>query len=187
MFMFDIETLDVESTTVILSAAIIRFDPTDGTRTYDDYLKDALFVKFDAQEQMSMYKRTVSRETMEWWAKQHDYVRKTSFTPNKDDLSVIEGLEKIVEYIGKDRETTFWARGSLDQMAIDSLCKVAGVELIAPYHVWRDIRTALDCLTETSKQGYCQLKIPFDVGSNVIKHHPTHDCAYDIMMLVHGK
>lgn len=188
MYMFDVETLGVESTCVILSAAIIKFDPTDLTKTYDDYISEALFVKFSVEEQISKYKRTIDKDTIAWWSDQHDYVRKVSFIPKDDDLTAVEGIDRLVDYIGNiPRETTFWARGSLDQMSIDSLCKAAGKDLIAPYNVWRDIRTALDCLTTTSKNGYCDLNIPFDKGSNVIKHHPVHDCAYDIMMLVYGK
>lgn len=188
MYMFDVETLDVESTSVILSASIIEFDPSDTTKTYQDYLDTALFVKFNVAEQIKNYKRTISKDTVEWWSKQHDYVRKTSLVPSPDDVTTIEGIDLLKDYIGDNASnSTFWARGSLDQMVIDSLCKVAGQELIAPYHVWRDIRTALDCLTETSRNGYCKLKIDFDVGAHVVKHHPTHDCAYDIMMLVHGK
>lgn len=188
MYMFDVETLGVESTTVILSAAIIEFDPSDTTLTYNDYISEALFVKFDVQEQVNKYKRTIDKSTIEWWSQQHDYVRKISFLPNKElDLPAIEGINLLREYIGDPKNATFWARGSLDQMSIDSLCKATGQDLLAPYNCWRDIRTALDCLTETSKNGYCDLKIPFDKGSNVIKHHPTHDCAYDIMQLVHGK
>lgn len=188
MYMFDIETLGVESTTVVLSAAIIAFDPNDKSLTYDDYISEALFVKFDVQEQVNKYKRTIDKSTIEWWSNQHDYVRKVSFIPSEDDdLEAIEGINRLRDYIGDAGKNTFWARGSLDQMAIDSLCKVTGQELLAPYNQWRDVRTALDCLTTTAKNGYCDLTIPFDKGSNVIKHHPVHDCAYDIMQLVHGK
>lgn len=187
MFMFDVETLGVESTTVVLSAAIIKFDPTDLSKSYDDYLQDALFVKFDVKEQVELYNRTIDKSTIEWWSKQHDYVRKVSFVPSKEDVPTITGLNLIKNYIGDLSQTsTFWSRGSLDQMSIDSLCKSANQELIAPYNCWRDIRTALDCLCSTTKNGYCKLKIKFDVGSNVIKHHPVHDCAYDIMQLLHG-
>ena len=187
MYMFDIETLDVESTSVILSAAAIKFDPNDLTKTYQDYLDEALFVKFDVKEQMRDYNRTVSKDTMQWWSEQHDYVRKVSFVPSSDDLSVSEGLDRLIDYVKVAEGDTIWSRGSLDQMAIDSLCKVAGKPLIAPYFTWRDVRTALDCLTQTSKNGYCKIKGGFDSRSNVIKHHPTHDCAFDIMMLLHGE
>jgi hypothetical protein len=185
--MFDVETIGVESTSVILSAAIIKFDPNNKEKTYDDYLNDALFVKFSVEEQVKNYNRTIDKSTIEWWSKIHPAIREVSFVPSKNDISVLDGLSKLRDYIGNPSNPTFWARGSLDQMCIDSLCKVAGVDLLAPYNSWRDVRTALDCLCETTKNGYCELKIPFDKGANVIKHHPVHDCAYDIMQLVHGK
>jgi len=187
MYMFDVETIGVESTSVILSAAIIRFDPTNTEKTYDDYLQDALFVKLNVEEQVKNYNRTIDKSTIEWWSKIHPSIREVSFVPSKNDISVLDGIEKLRDYIGKPSNPTFWSRGSLDQMVIDSLCKAVDVDLLAPYNCWRDVRTALDCLCETTKNGYCDLKIPFDKGANVIKHHPVHDCAYDIMQLVHGK
>jgi hypothetical protein len=72
-------------------------------------------------------------------------------------------------------------------MCIDSLCKAVGVDLIAPYFAWRDVRTAVDLITETGKGGYCDITHPTFKRHNVIKHHPTHDCALDIMMLLYGK
>lgn len=187
MYMFDVETIGVESTSVILSAAIIGFDPNDKEKTYDQYLADALFVKFDVNEQVKNYNRTIDKSTIEWWSKIHPAIRGVSFTPSKNDISAADGISKLRSYIQNPDKATFWARGSLDQMVIDSLCKAVGVDLLAPYNNWRDVRTALDCLCETTKNGYCDLKIPFDKGANVIKHHPVHDCAYDIMQLVHGK
>ncbi len=187
MYMFDIETIGVESTSVILSAAIIRFDPNDKERTYNQYLDDALFVKLSVEDQVTNYNRTIDKSTIEWWSKIHPAIRQVSFVPTETDLLADVAISKLRNYIKDADKSTFWSRGSLDQMCIDSLCKVVGVDLLAPYNSWRDVRTALDCLCETTKNGYCDLNIPFDKGANVIKHHPVHDCAYDIMQLVHGK
>lgn len=187
MFMFDIETLDAESTAVVLSASIIHFEIGE-TVTYQELLNRALFVKFDAQQQIEL-KRSVDKGTLQWWAEQHEFVRKVSLTRLADDLTPLEGINKIKEYIAQfpEKDQTFWARGSLDQMCIDSLCKSVKQELIAPYHVWRDVRTAVDLLCETGKNGYCTVEAPGFERHNVIKHHPTHDCALDIMMLLYGK
>lgn len=188
MFMFDIETLDTESTAVILSASIIQFDLNE-TYTYEQLLEKALFVKFDVKEQIENYKRTISKQAVEWWGKQHSHVRKLSVTPSEEDVSASEGLLQIKEYITKHssgQDEAFWARGSLDQMAIDSLSYKLGIEPIAPYYVWRDVRTAVDILCESSNNGYCTVKHPSFQQHQVIKHHPTHDCALDIMMLMYG-
>lgn len=185
MFMFDIETLGVESTCVILSASIIHV--ADGQKpTYQDLIDSALFVKFDVEEQIKQLKRTIDKGTIEWWSKQHDYVKKVSLTPSKDDVAAAEGIALINQYIASHggANQLFWARGSLDQMGIDSLCKAAGLDLITRFNNWRDVRTAVDIMCSTAKDGYCQVK-DFD-KNDVTKHHPTHDCAYDIMMLLYG-
>ena len=187
MFMFDIETLDAESTAVVLSASIIHFEIGE-QYTYEDLLSRGLFVKFDAKEQIAM-KRSVDKGTIDWWSKQHEFVRGVSLTPKQDDLTSIEGINIIKQYMAKfpEKDQTMWSRGSLDQMCIDSLCKATSQDLIAPYYVWRDVRTAVDLLTETGDGGYCDITHPTFQRHNVIKHHPTHDCALDIMMLIYGK
>ena len=64
MFIFDTESLGVESNAVVLSAALIHFDP-EMRPTYDDLLEDACFVKFSAKEQIDMG-RTISKSTLQW-------------------------------------------------------------------------------------------------------------------------
>ena len=188
MFMFDIETLDAESTAVVLSASIIHFEIGEVT-TYEDLLARAKFVKFSAAEQIRHLKRSSDKGTLEWWDKQHDYCKKTSLVPLSTDLNAIDGINQIKQYMAQfpEKDQTMWSRGSLDQMCIDSLCKAVGADLIAPYYVWRDVRTAVDLITDTGKGGYCDINHPTFQRHNVIKHHPTHDCALDIMMLLYGK
>lgn len=191
MFMFDIETLGVESTTVILSAGIIYFDPeVDADITYAELMERGLFVKFDAKEQLKSYDRTMTKSTLDWWAGQGPYQKKSSFDIDpENDVPVVDGFRELHKYINKYRgkktwaTETVWARGSLDQMAIDSLALKAGLDPIAPFNRWRDIRTAIDMLYGTSN-GYCQIR---DIDMHVIeKHHPVHDCAFDILMLLRG-
>jgi hypothetical protein len=187
MFMFDIETLGVESTSVILSVGMVHFD-VNGVYKYDDLIERGLFVKFSVKDQVENYNRTVDKSTIEWWGKQNDFARKTNFQPSKNDLTVIDGLGIINAYIEKhrkDKNETFWSRGSLDQVCIDSLCKSAGQELITFYNNWRDIRTAIDLLAVDAKNGYCSVKHPTFVRDDVCKHHPVHDCALDIFMLLY--
>jgi hypothetical protein len=185
MFMFDIETLGSESTSVVLSASIIHFDKPD--TTYEELLENALFVKFDVQQQIGV-KRVAEKSTIEWWSKQHEYVKKTSLIPSDEDLDAVTGILKLKEYINAHDgpKQTFWARGSLDQMCIDSLCKSFDMDLLTEYNNWRDVRTALDCLCKSTNNGYVDVSHPTFQRHNVIKHHPTHDCAYDIMMMLYG-
>jgi hypothetical protein len=192
MFMFDIETLGIESTAVVLSAAIICFDPEkDSDISFRELVERGLLVKFDAKDQVKRLDRTMTKSTLDWWGKQGSYQQKLSFVPDASrDMISENGIEAIRKYInqyhrGADPQTmTIWARGSLDQMAIDSLALKAGVERIAPFNRWRDVRTAVDLMTD-SKNGYCTVR---DLNRDeVVKHDPVHDCALDILMLLRGE
>jgi hypothetical protein len=187
MFIFDVETLGVESNAVVLSAALIHFDP-EKRPTYQDLLNDACFVKFNGRQQMNAG-CTVSKSTLAWWKEQHEYIRNVSLVPSKDDLSVEEGLARLHEYMAKfpnAKEQTMWARGSLDQLVIDSLAVRFGLEEITGYNMWRDVRTAVDILYGTTN-GYVDVDHPLFKRHEVIKHHPVHDCALDAMQLMYGK
>ena len=52
MFIFDVETLGVESNAVVLSAALIQFD-VDKRPTYQDLLDNACFVKLNSKDQIA--------------------------------------------------------------------------------------------------------------------------------------
>ena len=152
MFIFDIETLGVESNAVILSAALIYFDP----------------------EKQPSYQ---------------DLLNKISFDPSSEDVTAEDAMTILHNYMNRYPDAnkhTMWARGSLDQMAIDSLARKVDSQPITGYNMWRDVRTAIDCLTG-STNGYCDVDHPTFKRHEVIKHHPVHDCALDAMMLMYGK
>lgn len=187
MFMFDVETLDTESTTIILSAALCYFDVTKQP-SFEQLVEESVFVKFSVAEQKAMG-RTASKDTMNWWAKQTHHSKEKSFIPSEDDIQANLGIEILHRYVEKhdpEQQCTFWARGSLDQMCIDSLARQLNMDVIAPYWAWRDVRTAVDCLCGSSN-GYTDVDFPGFLRDNVLKHDPVHDCALDAMMLMYGK
>ncbi len=187
MFMFDVETLGVDSNSVVLSAALIHFDPAEKP-SYQELLDNACFVKFKAKEQIEM-KRQVDLGTLEWWKNQHHYVRSCAMDPSSDDVTIEQGLTILHNYMNKfpnAQNQTMWARGSLDQMVIDNLARKLDLQPITGYNMWRDVRTAIDILYGTTN-GYCSIDYEGFDRAAVIKHHPVHDCALDIMMLMYGK
>jgi hypothetical protein len=186
MFVADIESLDVESTCVILSVAIVDFDENS---TFESLLENTLFVKFDAKEQISKYKRTVSKSTLDWWAKQSDYAKDMSLKPSKDDLPVIEGINKLRMYLEKDPnpKKIIWTRGTLDSMALESLCRAADIPALIRYNENQDVRTAINLLSPVAFNGYCEVDYPGFDKSKVKKHCPINDVCYDAMMLLHPK
>ena len=188
MFIFDVETLGVESNAVVLSAALIQFD-VDKRPTYQDLLDNACFVKINAKDQVKRLGRTVDIGTLEWWKNQHEYVRGISLDPNSIDVSAEDAITILHNYMNKFQNAqnqTMWARGSLDQMVIDSLAKKLDMQPITGYNMWRDVRTAVDIMAGTTN-GYCEVDHPLFDRSAVIKHHPVHDCALDAMQLMYWK
>ena len=63
MFMFDVETLGVESDSVILSMACIHFDPRTNP-TYKELKEGALFIKLDVKDQATRLNRRISKDTI---------------------------------------------------------------------------------------------------------------------------
>lgn len=189
MISFDIETLGVESNAVILSAACVKFDLTDIERDknltlnerYQNYLRDSLFVKFDRFEQINNG-RIAEKEALDWWKNQSELALQKSYWFTDTDLKIVEGIKIISEYC--KGHTTFWARGGLDQILFDSLCRQFKQPTIAEYWDWLDFRTALNLTKNSVKRGYCDIP-EFDFYK-VVKHDPVHDAAYDVMMLLYG-
>jgi len=189
-FVLDLETLGVESTSVVLSAAFVYVDPddlsTDNLTAYQQLLDGAAFAKFDAKEQRSMG-RTVDADTLNWWKKQGDVQKRTSLLPGDNDMTVIEGLDSLCDWYQKFpnwKTLPVWVRGSLDQPCFESLFRSVGKSPIVPYNCYRDVRTAIDLLYPNSKAGY--VDIPDFDQYTVIKHDPVHDCAYDALMMLRG-
>jgi len=187
--MVDVETLDVESTSVVLSCAIISFD-LDEVPDYQKILDRALFVKFDVQEQFKNMGRTIKESTLQWWSTQPLFTRQKSFIPLETDLDAATGLELIRDYADLDpvsdnnRNVKFWARGILDQSTLDSLSNKVRGDILVPYNNWFDVRTFLFALYE-SESGY--INVPgFNHRNLVTKHDPVHDCANDLMMILSG-
>jgi hypothetical protein len=188
MFIFDVETLGKESNSVMLSMAAIYFDP-ETKPSYEDLYNSAFFVKFDVEDQVRRLDRKIGKTTMQWWAKQCDIVKVKSLKPNKAlDVKFEDGYEAMRKWAEskKDDQCYVWARGNLDQLVLDSFEEQLEIKPIWPFNRWRDVRTAIDILYNTSN-GYCPVNYKgFSAEAKVIKHNPVDDCAYDAMMLMYG-
>lgn len=190
MFALDIETLSVESTTVVLSIAMIHVgdqeQPEDPTEFYHQLLDSAITVKLSAKQQIKDG-RIVTKDVVDWWNKQVLIAKQVSFIPHKNDLSVVDAIEKLRAWVvtKPDWKTApVWVRGSLDQPSVDSLCRQYDIPQLFPYNSYRDARTAMEIIYPKSKAGY--VEVPGFDNANVIKHIPAHDCAYDLLMLMRG-
>jgi hypothetical protein len=188
MFVFDVETLGKDSSSVILSMACLYFNPEE-KKSYQELIDSAFFVKLDAEDQMKRLKRTSKRSTIEWWSKQCDNARNKSFRPSVIDVTAEEAVESLRTWskqFPKHDTCVVWARGNLDQLVLDSLEEQLEVKPVFYFSRWRDVRTAIDFIIG-SPSGYAKVDYPgFDPALHVTKHNPVDDCAYDAMQLMYG-
>jgi hypothetical protein len=191
-FALDIETLGVESTSVILSVGAVYSDG-EAPFTYKKFINESIFIKFDYRDQVDNYGRTTDRSTMDWWKQQSKEARDTNLAPSANDVSTITGIQRLREWFSSKpdaKKLNVWQRGTLDQTCLDSLFRAAGVDPLTNYGRWRDIRTALECYYPSAVNGYVEVDLElvkdFD-PKKVITHHAAHDCARDLCMLVGGK
>ena len=187
MFIFDVETLGKRSNSVILSMACIYFDP-DAKPTPQELREGAFFAKFDVRDQHKRLGREMGQSTMDWWAKQCDNVKKASFIPHEIDCRFEDGYEAMRQWVKEknDDKCWVWARGNLDQLVMDDIEEQIGLTPIFPYSRWRDVRTAIDFLYNTTN-GYVDVDYPgFDSRNDISKHNPIDDCILDAMMLMYG-
>lgn len=191
MFCLDIETLGVESTSVILSVGISYVSNTE-PKSYQDILDNSIFIKLNAKEQIAAG-RVVVNSTVDWWNKQCDFAKERSYYPKNSDLSVDEGISILQKWVNEraKKDDICWIRGSLDQMCLDSLFRTADAAPLFPYNAYRDVRTAIELLyPETAKNGYVDVDPEYCLGfdrDQVLKHSPEHDCAFDLAMILFGK
>jgi hypothetical protein len=193
MYMFDIETTGKQSTSAILSFACIHFD-ADEELTHEELRKRAFFVKLDAKDQIKRLKRSITKSSLEWWAKQCENAKKKSLYPSNNDVKLEDGLEMFRQWAKQFddyNKSWVWARGNLDQLVLDSVEEQLQIQPILTYNRWRDVRTAIDFLYNVDS-GYIEVETPpwmekFDPALHITKHDPVDDCIYDIMMLKYGK
>jgi len=188
MFVYDVETLGKESSAVILSMACVYFDPTKKPSP-DEMRETAFFAKFNAKDQMERLGRTMTRSSLDWWAKQCDNVKAMSFKPSDNDVLIEDGIEAMRVWsktFPLHDKCWVFARGNLDQLVLDSIEEKLGIEPVFFFNRWRDVRTAIDLLKGTTS-GYCKVDYPgFDPYLHITKHNPIDDCIYDAMMLQYG-
>jgi hypothetical protein len=189
MFVFDIETLAVESTSVILSMACTHFEP-DLKPGPDELRQNTIFIKLNVEDQIQRLKRVIQKDTLQWWSKQCLNVKNKSLKPSELDVLAEDGLKTLKQWkenYPQSAKAWVWARGNLDQCVLSSLETAVGFDTVFPHYRWRDIRTAVDFLYNTTN-GYCKVDYPgFDSDLHITKHDPVDDCILDAMMLMYGR
>ena len=184
MFVFDVETLDLESTAVLLAVGIVYIDESR-EYDYETFFNEGKMIKFSVKAQTGI--RTISKSTLQFWSEQAKDVRDLILTPSKNDVTPFDGIIELKNYMNeKDpkRESMVFTRGPLDQMVWPSFCKSFNAFDPISYKRFRDVRTFVDCISGNTT-GYCNINKKIIQPPNFMAHHPVHDVARDALMMLY--
>lgn len=111
--MIDIETLDTAPTSTVLSVGAVKFDP------YTSHEPFAKTLWRPGVEEQLDRGRTVSESTLEFWAKQDEHIRESTFT-DEGRIPVGEFFKELNKYlVGVDK---IWCQGpQFDMVIIEDL------------------------------------------------------------------
>ena len=182
---YDFETLSQDTQRgVVTSFALLSFSEKryiSNPYTYEELVSNCAYIKFDVEEQVRSFKRTMSKETIDWWAEQGDEAKK-QITPSKDDVSIRELFKFIHDNMDLKNHKKAYTRGNtFDPIFLDSVLKQCN--LSNPMH-WRTIRDTRSMIEGMSfgmdlKNDF----MPGDLEKKFVKHDPCHDIAIDVMRM----
>lgn len=169
--MIDLETLDTKPGGVVLSAGLVRFDPTLGRVQDTEELREkSLKVVFDLNESISNG-FTMSASTLKWWFRQSKQAQEASFFAQESSIS--DGLLKINNYL--TRGDKVWGNGAnFDIPLLEAYYNRRHLPLPWAYNKVRCHRTMVNT----------HLMHPAGhVPANVLAHDPVTDSIYQAQML----
>lgn len=177
----DYETLDKGENCVILSLGAIVFD-FNKEYTFDELIDDSftggLNLKFEVEDQIKNYGRTISRDTIDWWKGQGEDAQKV-ICRSPDDVKFADAVKIFDDFLireGMMESSQIYCRGQdFDIPIMKSMYKQVGIS--EPIKFWnsRDIRTAIQCWTgERRGRNFASEGL---YKEQFIKHDAFHDCA----------
>lgn len=191
--MIDIETLDTRPTAVVLSFAAVAFPDTE---------VDPLYRALDVDQQLAVG-RTVSADTLAWWARQPDEARLAALAAPAPHLAGLgsrcgsspEGAWWAVEQALSDLELLFghhnveavWAcPPTFDIAILESLYEDFGRSPV-PW-TWRQFRDVRTLREEAGVDGdHPPLSVadaPMTLAADhCVPHHPVWDCYRQIAVV----
>jgi len=172
----DLETLGTREDAVILTLALVKLN-ADEQDSYDT-LEDPdryFYAVLDAQEQIDVWRRSVTFDTFKWWTQQDREPTQAAFLTGRQPVE--KTLREMVKWIGKG--TVLWGNGeNFDNIILESLLQDCGIQ--SPWAFWehRDLRTMQDMNYRMT--GEKKPNIPKGVA-----HHALDDAKYEALCLQH--
>lgn len=139
--MIDLETLCTGHTCVILTIGAVSFNPIGRG------IIERLELKPTIEDQINLYNRTISEETVAWWSKQNPQAIEEAFSDNNRE-SFKECMQKLYKFSWN--RSTVWSNGaSFDIVACETGFKQTLTNEYPnpvpwPFYTIRDTRTLWD-------------------------------------------
>lgn len=131
--MLDIETLDIKPSAVILVVAAVFFDPQTGQ----------LGAEFEnaVSSQKDQPGRTISLDTVAWWAKQSDEARKLAFGGTESLKRTLTSLSRFIHMNSTD-QVKVWGK-EFDCTILEHAFQQ--LDMPCPWKFWdtQDVRTVI--------------------------------------------
>jgi hypothetical protein len=154
---------------------------TSDPYTYEELLSNCKTIKFNVEEQVNTYNRTISKETVAWWKEQNKEAQK-QLAPSSEDISIRYLHQFLIDNIDlKNHKKAFTRGNTFDPIFMDSLLKESGQ--VNPMH-WgsiRDTRSYIEGMSFGSKLNNNYM--PEGLKDKFIAHDPCHDIALDVMRM----
>lgn len=136
--MIDIETMDTETTAVVLSIGMVIYDPLTIVRSNISIMAN-MYYALDIREQVEKG-RTIGADTMVWWSQQSAEARKV-FT-EQPRTHPIAAVHNISGWLDEYKVEHIWGNGvDFDNAIINSLAKSFGATKPLNYKHNRCFRT----------------------------------------------
>lgn len=183
---FDLETLDKVPSAIVLSLGVTSGNWDD--ISFDGLLEHGEEHFFKAKEQQVKYERTLSTDTVQWWAKQQEDAKRIFKAKNKKSISELPTL--LWEYVKKNnlkKGGQVLTRGNhFDVPIINDIFQQFNMPECFPWWMIRDVRSIIDTIYGTCN-GYPPNKSLFlsemREDHELVKHNALHDTIIDVIML----
>lgn len=176
---FDIETLDTQPTSLVLSLGVVLFD-LDAIQPFDELVAQGMNFYF-SQEQQKEVGRTISEDTTRWWSQQGESAQECLNNPNqrdcKDLFVMMNELYAMLNFQPNRKEMPWFSRGYFDAVIMEDFCRAMELDPLFKFWCWRDSRTYLDAL------GIGSLNQKLAKPEQMTPHNSHHDAAFEAYML----
>jgi len=182
---YDFETLSQDQNKgVVISLAILSYSESrfvSNPYTYEELLDNCKKIKFNVEEQVTKYNRTISKETLGWWKAQNKEAQK-QLAPSSEDVSIDLLYDFLIENIDlKNHKKAFTRGNAFDPIFMDSLLKENNK--VNPMH-WGSIRDTRSYIEGLAFGSTLSNKfIPDGLNEKFVPHDPSHDIVMDVMRM----